>query len=143
VYAIPRGGAAARDFTVVLDGAVPAGTQDRVRRILQRDDVLERLPASRETVVTIGPQVTAGATLDIAHATWTRSYCGEVETPGHLPRQPAYARCPAGLVHVTVQCIDRRSGGMSSYYGFDGYFASLLISVEEEVVWDARGEAAS
>jgi hypothetical protein len=134
---------AARDFTVVLDGAVPVEVRDRVRQILEEGNVLERLPASQETVVTVGPEVTAGSTLDVAHATWTRAYCGQVETPGGLPRQPAYARCPAGLVHVTVECLDRRSGGMSSYYGFEGYFASLLISVEEGVVWDGRGEIAS
>ncbi|HYU42778.1 MAG TPA: alpha/beta hydrolase [Vicinamibacteria bacterium] len=99
--------------------------------------------AAAEIVVTIGPSVTAGSTLDVAHANWTRAHVGEVRTPSGLPRQAPYARCPAGLVRVSVECIERRSGGMSSYYGFEGYFASLLVSVDEAAVWDARGEPAS
>jgi hypothetical protein len=114
-----------------------------VRLVLAEEHVLEQLPAARDVVVTIGAAVPPGATLDLAHGTWTRAGCREVGTPGKLPRQAPYARCPAGLVRVTVECIDRRSGGMSSYYGFEGYFASLLVALEDGTVWDARGEAAS
>lgn len=32
---------------------------------------------------------------------------------------------------------------MSSWYGFDGYFASLLIHPEQQLIWDGRGERAS
>jgi hypothetical protein len=130
-----------RYFRLVAVG-VPIPLQDQIRAIVDRD-VVERLPDIREIVVTIGPNVSAGSTLADAHATWTRAGIAEVETLNGLPRQAPYARCPAGLVRVTVECIERPSGGMSSHYGFDGYFLSLLVAVGEGVVWDARGETAS
>jgi hypothetical protein len=130
-----------RDFTLIAAG-VPLRLEHQIRTIVDRD-VVEHLPAAPEIVVTIGPSIAAGSTLDVAHANWTRAHVGEVKTPSGLPRQAPYARCPAGLVRVSIECIERRSGGMRSYYGFEGYFASLLVSVEEGAVWDARGEQAS
>ena len=129
-----------RHFRLAAVG-VPIRLQDQIRAIVDRD-VVERLPDINEVVVTIGPSVRAGSTLADAHATWTRAGTTEVETLSGLPRQAPYARCPAGLVRVTVECIERQSGGMSSHFGFDGYFLSLLVAVDEGVVWDARGETA-
>jgi hypothetical protein len=130
-----------RDFSLIATG-VPVRVAHQIRNIIDRD-VVERLPAAPEIVVTICSTVPKGSTLDVAHGTWTRAHIGEVETPSGLPRQAPYARCPPGLARVSVECIERRSGGMSSHYGFDGYFLSLLVSVDEGAVWDARGEPAS
>jgi len=115
--------------------------RDRVREIIESEGALERLPPAFEVTVRLEAPVPAGATLGDAHANWNDA--GNIETPEGLPRQPPDGRCPPGLVRVAVQCVTRRSGGMSSYYGFEGYFASLLVSIDEGRIWDARGEKAS
>jgi hypothetical protein len=118
-----------------------AERRDQIRRIINAERVLERLPQTFEVAVRIEAPIAAGATLTEAHSTWNDA--DSAETPLGLPRQPPDVLCPSGLVNVVVECIERRSGGMSSYYGFEGYFASLLVSLEDGKVWDARGETAT
>ena len=50
---------------------------------------------------------------------------------------------PEGIVRVGYSFVREPSGGMSSHYGFKGYFASLLISLPERSVWDARIDEAT
>jgi len=118
-----------------------AERRDRIREIINNEHVLERLPPTFEVAVRIEAPIAAGATLSEAHSTW--SDAGSVETPSGLPRQPPNAQCPHGLVRVAVECVRRRSGGMGSHYGFEGYFASLLVLIDDGKIWDARGDVAS
>jgi hypothetical protein len=118
-----------------------AERQDRIRAIIDTERVLDHLPPTFEVAVRIEAPIAVGATLSEAHSTWNEA--GSVESPSGLPRQPSDARCPHGLVRVEVECVERRSGGMSSYYGFEGYFVSLLVLIDEGKIWDARGEVAS
>jgi hypothetical protein len=68
------------------------------------------------------------------------------ETPQHRAcieaMVPAGAVTPAGIVRVACECVVVFSGGMSSYYGFEGYFVSLLVCIPEGCIWDARVEEA-
>jgi len=118
-----------------------AERRDRIREIINNERVLERLPPTFEVAVRIEAPIAEGATLSEAHSTWNDA--GSVETPSGLPRQPPNAQCPHGLVRVAVECVKRRSGGMGSYYGFEGYFVSLLVLIEAGKIWDARGDDAS
>jgi len=130
------GSAAPRYFHFAPSRFSYAERRDRIREIINGERVLERLPPTFEVAVRIEAPIAVGATLTEAHGNWNDA--GGVETPSDLPRQPPDAHCPDGLVRVVVECVKRRSGGMSSYYGFEGYFASLLVSLEDDKVWDAR-----
>lgn len=39
--------------------------------------------------------------------------------------------------------VERQSGGMSSHFDFEGLFVSLLLSIPDGAIWDARAESAS
>lgn len=78
-----------------------------------------------------------------AHNEWNESYFPSLETPPELPRQPLDIKTPAGLVHITVSAIKKRTPGMDSHFGFEGYFLSVLLSPGEHAIWDARGEGAT
>jgi len=117
--------------------------QDAVTAVLKREDVLMQIPKHRDVFVWIDRHVPAGSTLEEAHAIWRAPHLDRLSTPGKLSRQPLHATCPNGIVRVFVESVKRRTGGMSSYYGFEGYFVSLLLLLDEQTVWDARGEIAS
>ena len=110
--------------------------------VIEAESVLDRLPKGSEVLVEIGRLIAGGATLAAAHGEWLDSYFPNVETPPSLPRQPIESKTPCDLVHVTVSVINTRTQGMGSHFGFDGYFLSLLISLSERTIWDARGQRA-
>jgi hypothetical protein len=133
-----------RDASRATAGAgVPADVARRVRQILNREQVLASLPEASDHRLRIEGVIEPGLSLAAAHAVWKQEY---LETlPGLAPfsHQPPGAVTPAGLVRVSCECVHGASGGMSSYHGFTGYFVSLLVSVPEERIWDARVEAAT
>jgi hypothetical protein len=139
------GVAPARDDALSLRPRHPVAHElvPRVREILEAHNIVSLLPPSREIVALICAPVPAGATVAEAHTTWLPEGVGKAETPRGLPRQPADARCPDGLVLVEIDCVEQRTGGMGSYFPFLGYFVSLLLLVEEGTIWDARGTMAS
>lgn len=122
---------------------VEPAEQQAVGNILEEANLLDSIPRSSEVLVEVGRQITSGLTPAAAHNEWTERYFPKIETPRTLPRQPFDAKAPAGLIHVTVSAIDKRTPGMGSHFGFEGYFLSLLLSPREKVIWDARGERAT
>jgi hypothetical protein len=139
------GVAPARDDALRLRPRYPMAHElvPRVREILEAHNIVSLLPPSREIVALICAPVPPGATVAEAHTTWLPESVGKAETPCRFPRQPAAARCPDGLVLVEIDCVERRTGGMGSYFSFHGYFVSLLLLVERGTIWDARGAVAS
>ena len=118
--------------------------QDHVRAVLQHQPMVAAAVAPAPTVVAwVCDVIPSGTTLEQAHSTWLESYVGQVLTPDGLPRQPFGALAPTALVRVEIDFIQRPSGGMGSHFGFDGYFLSLLVFVDRQGIWDARGELAS
>ncbi len=111
-----------------------------VGEILEKSGVLEHLPPHNDLGVELGKVVPAGASLCAAHETWSENYFPSIQTPDGFPRQPNETRCPPGLVRVTVDCIQQTIPGMGHHYGYDGYYLSLLVSIPERRIWDARGE---
>jgi hypothetical protein len=107
------------------------------------EPIVTFLPRSKEVVVVICDPVRPGSSLVEAHRGWTELHFPEIKTPAHLPRQQPETPCPSGLIKVLVNCIDERTPGMGSYYQFRGYALSLLISLKDGTIWDARGERAS
>ena len=130
-------------FTILPIASATANLQQAVAETIERERVLSYLPSTPSVFVWVGGEISRGSTLEEAHANWTALGVARAETPVDLPRQPSSARCPAGIIRVVVECIERRTVGMGSYYGFEGYYASLLVIAEERKVWDVRGEKAS
>jgi hypothetical protein len=44
---------------------------------------------------------------------------------------------------MSVDCIEKKNPGMGLYYGFTGYYLSVLVSLDDKKIWDARGENAT
>jgi len=129
-----------RYFTFAASRHAYTELQQRVREILERQKVLECLPPAREVAVRIEAPIRPDASLREAHGHWPDP--DTVRTPAGLPRQPGDALCPPHIARVSIECVKRRGGGMGSYHGFQGYYASVLLSLADGSVWDARGEPA-
>jgi hypothetical protein len=122
---------------------IPTDVARRVREIFQREQVRSFLPQTPQYRVRIEAVLPAGMALAAAHANWQPAYLEQLQGLPRYARQRAGATTLDGLVRVTCECIQRQSGGMSSYYGFEGYFVSLLVSVQDGYIWDTRLETAT
>jgi hypothetical protein len=122
---------------------IPADVVTRVREILRQEQVTRFLPQTPQYRIRIEAVLPAGIRLAAAHANWQPGYLEQLQGLPPYAKQPADATTPDGVVRVACECVERHSGGMSSYYGFDGYFVSLLVSLHEGSIWDARLETAS
>ena len=111
-----------------------------VGEILEKFGLLEHVPPHNDLRVELGKVVPASTSLCSAHETWSESYFPSIQTPDGFPRQPDETLCPPGLVQVTLDCIEQTIPGMGHHYGYDGYYLSLLVSIPEQRIWDARGE---
>lgn len=89
-----------------------------------------------------GP-VAPGTPLTAAHRLWTFDGLIQTDYVGKDWRKPAHFSCPEGLVKLGICAADKMSGGMGSFYGFEGYYISMLVDLEARTVWDARGDKAS
>jgi hypothetical protein len=114
----------------------------RVAVILDAEQVVRLLPPSPVRRGRIEALVPAGASLADAHAAWRPGYLATLPAVGPLATQPPDALAPPGLVRVVFECEVEPSGGMSSHFGFAGWFVSLLVSVPLGSVWDSRVEEA-
>ena len=124
------------------NAGIPAYISRRVGEILEQEQLLRLLPHAPEYRLRIEAVLPAGLALADAHANWNPDYLATLPGLAPLATQSPGAVTPPGVVRVTCECIRARSGGMSSYYGFQGSFVSLLVSIPEGSVWDARVESA-
>ena len=113
-----------------------------VGEALERFGLIDRLPPHKKLRVELENPVSAGTQLWRAHETWNECYFPNIATAKGFPRQDNDALCPAGLVKVSVECIERETPGMGSHFGFEGYYLSMLVSIPERIIWDVRGEPA-
>jgi hypothetical protein len=120
-----------------------AAEQREVGEILEHDRLIEHLPRHKMLRIELENEVVSGTSLVKAHGSWKETYFQTIQTPPGLPRQPFDAVCPAGIVKVAVACIDRHTPGMGSHFGFKGYYLSVLVSLLEQRIWDARGQPAT
>ena len=73
-----------------------------------------------------------------AHEIWTEFGFEQTETPEGLTRQPSDSIVPPNLTKLEACCIDKRTGGMGAQLGFTGTYVSMLVSLDDKLVWDAR-----
>jgi len=129
--------------SVEAAAGVPAYVRRRVSEILEAERVSSLLPACVEVRTRVEGRVPAGVPLAAAHGNWLPGYFPRASSFGPFPPQAGACTTPRGIVRVVIECVERPSGGMSSYYGFEGLFVSLLVSIPQGCVWDARAERAT
>jgi hypothetical protein len=112
-----------------------------VGEIIEQSGLIDRLPPHNTLRVELENAVPQGTALARAHETWADSYFPNVSTPPGFPRQDSATLTPPGIVKVSVECIERETPGMGSHFGFKGFYLSVLVSVADRAIWDARGEA--
>jgi len=119
------------------------GTKEEIMEILKKDDLASKLPNCREAWVVYEGKVQPNISLKEAHKHWSAAYFPKLQNISDLPQQPIDATTQTSLIRVSIECINKKTGGMSSFYGFEGYYLSLLLSLSEKCIWDSRGEPAS
>lgn len=119
--------------------------QDSIYTFIMTNSLLESLPPSNEVEIKIKNKVSIGTPLAKAHKIWQEGYFKKIETPKNLPRQSEFTTCPFGIVRVEIDCIEEKNPCLGSYYGFTGYYLSVLVLVSlfSKKIWDARGEHAT
>ena len=117
--------------------------EDKIHRIVTTNEVISSLPAAREVEIQIKKEVPAGTKLSKAHNLWKESSLPTITTPTGLPRQSDQEICPSNIIHLSISCIEINHPGMGSFFGFTGYYLSVLISLDKGMIWDARGEQVS
>jgi hypothetical protein len=130
-------------FVLEAKPGVPAYVTRRTGEILAAERVASLLPECRTVRACVERVVAADLSLALAHETWLPGYLVELRGLSPLQQQPATAVTPPGVARVVIECVDEPSGGMSSFYGFRGTFVSLLVSLPQGCVWDARVEPAT
>jgi hypothetical protein len=121
---------------------VPAYVARRVGEILEQEQLMRFLPEAPEHRVRIEAVLEAGLSLTAAHAVWQQEFLETLPGVAPFANQPISTLTPPGIVRVSCECVHGVSGGMSSYHGFRGCFVSLLVSIPQGCIWDARVEPA-
>ena len=115
-----------------------SGAKTRVEEILAAERLGDALPSGTRARAAITAAVPEGTAVTAAHSQWTPEGVAAANGLPSFPRQPPEARVPAETVHVEVEAVERTGGGMASHFGFEGLFVSLLVSLRDGRVWDAR-----
>ena len=96
----------------------------------------------KQVEICIHPPIEHETAVEQVHKTWSESYFSQVPSPAGAPQMTKGTLCPRGSVLLEVCYINRHSGGMDSYYQFDGYFLSLVVLYDFIQILDARIEKA-
>jgi len=130
-----------RAFHLSSNKLVSKEWQDKIHLIILSTNLIDVLPPSNEIEICIKGQVPTGASLVQAHHLWGEAYFPKLRTPKALARQPEQETCPPNICHLEIECVEKRNPGMGSFFGFTGYYLSVLVSLDSEKIWDARGES--
>lgn len=117
--------------------------RDLVAALLESSALLDAYPSVVEIDVWIGRLIEEGSSLAKAHEIWQPAAFERIDAIPGFPFREAEESCPGGLTQISIDFVDKRTPGMGSFFGFKGYFMSLLANLSDLSVWDARGESAS
>jgi hypothetical protein len=109
-----------------------------VYKVFDHYQLLEKFRGYRKYFIYVSDQVLVKQTVKEAHKIWTDLL--RLDTFENIPHQKSDALCVENLLLVQFECIHKQTPNMGSWYGFKGYFLSLLIDSKNLSIWDARGE---
>ena len=119
-------------------------TMMRMEEFIDEIDLLTLLPECKELEFIIHRTMNVpDMPLHKAHGTWNENWFNRTETPDQFTRQPSDSIAPLNLTKLEAYCIDKRTGGMGSHFGFIGTYISMLVSLDDKLIWDARSCDAS
>jgi len=89
--------------------------------------------------VEISKRIHSGS--EILNATiWNRDFVDQATTPEGFPRLPLNAQAEGELLLVEILHITQNSGGMGSYFGYYGYYYSVIVDLNQPKILDVRGQ---
>ena len=118
-------------------------TRDNIKRFIKKHHVLERLPSCNAIEIEMFEPISEPCLLHKAHKTWTITGFLQANPISEFPHQPNNSICSKDLTRLSICCIEKRSGGMGSHFGFIGTYVSMLISLVDDVIWDVRSNEAT
>lgn len=71
-----------------------------------------------------------------AHQIWKEVVFDKIATPFNLPRKSNKSFTPTVMLKIQIQCVIQYC---RNWWGYEGYFLSLLIEQNTGLIWDARG----
>jgi hypothetical protein len=97
-------------------------------------------PKSKVNIqVEISKRIPRGS--DILNATiWNRDFVEQVNSPEGFPRLPLNSQAEGELLLVEILHITQNSGGMGSYFGYYGYYYSVIVDKNQPKILDVRGQ---
>jgi hypothetical protein len=119
-------------------------TESELRQLksLFKDSPLLRFypPKSKVKIqVEISKRIPLGS--DILNATiWNRDFVDEAKTPEGFPRLLLDSQAEGELLLVEILHITQNSGGMASYFGYYGYYYSVIVDLSQSKLLDVRGQ---
>ena len=109
---------------------------------LNRAGVAAALPMGTIGEVSLRGPVQPGSVVAQAHPTWTNDAVTRARALPPYPKRRGDDVVPPAILGVNVDAVARLSGGMGSHFGYEGLYVSILLSMPEGTVWDARAAEA-
>ena len=134
-----------RGFRLLPDEGVFAtpDIHNAVTALIKSTTLLELFPSAVEIDVWIGKPIEEGSSLAKAHEIWKPMAFESIDHITGFPFRKTAEICPDGLTRISLDFVEKRIPGMGSFFGYKGYFISLLANLSDSTIWDVRGEVAS
>lgn len=115
--------------------------QNTIENVIKKYSLDNKLPYFKNGLpfayVYIFPDSIASNTSVIAaHQIWNEKVFDKIPTPFNLPRESNKSITPTWMLKVEIQSVRKHC---RNWWGYEGYFLSLLIEQNSEIIWDARG----
>ncbi|MBT9547183.1 MAG: hypothetical protein IV090_17455 [Candidatus Sericytochromatia bacterium] len=113
----------------------------QLKSLLKDSPLLQFYPAKSKVKiqVEISKRIPNGS--DILNATiWNLDFVDQVKSPEGFPRLPLNSRAEGELLLVEILHITKNSGGMGSYFGYYGYYYSVIVDLNPAKILDVRGQ---
>lgn len=122
---------------------VPEEELRTIGKIMEAYSIPEQFPYKERIDISLSKTVPKGTPVFNAYAIWSKEFFKKPRFLENLPHQDPNSLTPEELVRVYVDFIDKWHGHcMTSFFGFEGKFLSLLVSLKSLEIWDNRWDVA-
>ncbi len=109
--------------------------------IAERYEILYLYPAKKDIEIKLIYKIRKNTKL-LGNTIWKYDYIDKIETPRDLPRVNHETISKNECLQFEVNFIDASSGGMSSWFGYSGYYLNIIIDLVTKDLLDVRGQNA-